>query len=94
VSRPESCKRRSAPYAVPVPQEIAAPVSNDKLSGKGTRVSLSPLFGVEVSPLFGLHSRHYGRLNRLPTQIQRILDEQVTKAVVEAARESLVIGQA
>jgi len=37
-------------------------------------------------------------LNRLLTQIERILDinalQQVTKAVVEAARESLVIGHA
>jgi len=52
-------------------------------------LSLSSLFGVKVSPLFGVHSRHYGRLNRLLTQIKRILEEQVTKAVVEAARESL-----
>jgi hypothetical protein len=94
-------------------------------------VSLSQLFGVEFSPLFGVVSRHYGRtvwatgidpeasqtlldpeivvviirvtganfrlLNRLLTQIQRILEintlEEVTKAVVGAARESLVIGQ-
>jgi len=37
-------------------------------------------------------------LNRLLTQMERILEinslKQVTKAVVEAARESLVIGQA
>jgi len=37
-------------------------------------------------------------LNRLLTQIERILEinalEQVTKTVVDAARESLVIGQA
>ena len=37
-------------------------------------------------------------LNRLLTQMERILEinslQQVTKAVVEAARESLVIGQA
>jgi hypothetical protein len=36
-------------------------------------------------------------LNRLLTQMERILEinslRQVTKAVVEAARESLVIGQ-
>jgi hypothetical protein len=37
-------------------------------------------------------------LNRLLTQIERVLEinaqKEVTKAVVEAARESLVIGQA
>jgi len=37
-------------------------------------------------------------LNRLLTQIERILEinalQQVTKTVVEAARESLVIGHA
>ena len=37
-------------------------------------------------------------LNRLLTQMERILEinalQQVTKTVVEAARESLVIGQA
>jgi hypothetical protein len=37
-------------------------------------------------------------LNRLLTQIERILEinalRKMTKAVVEAARESLVIGQA
>ena len=37
-------------------------------------------------------------LNRLLTQIERILEinalQQVTKTVVEAARESLAIGQA
>jgi hypothetical protein len=36
-------------------------------------------------------------LNRLLTQMERILEinslRQVTKAVVEAARESLIIGQ-
>jgi len=50
------------------------------------------------------HCGHYSHqggnfrlLNRLLTQIERILEinalQQVTKTVVEAARESLVIGQ-
>jgi hypothetical protein len=38
-----------------------------------------------------------GALNRLLTQIQRILEinnlQEITKAAVEAVRESLVIGQ-
>src|ERR1700674_5562964 len=38
VPRPERPTRRNAPYAVPVPHEIAAPVSNDRPSGSGTNV--------------------------------------------------------
>jgi len=38
VSRPEMCIRLSAPKAVPVPQEIAAPASNESASGSGTSV--------------------------------------------------------
>ena len=36
--RPAGPSRCSAPQAVPVPQEIAAPVSKDSSSGSGTRV--------------------------------------------------------
>lgn len=43
-------------------------------------------------------SRDFRLQNRLLTQMERILEintlQQVTKTVVEAARESLVIGQA
>ena len=38
VSSPWRPKRCSAPQAVPVPQEIAAPVSKESSSGSGTRV--------------------------------------------------------
>ena len=38
VSRPERFMRRSALYAVPVPQEIAAPVAKESSSGSGTSV--------------------------------------------------------
>ena len=38
VSSPWSPRRCSAPQAVPVPQEIAAPVSKESSSGSGTRV--------------------------------------------------------
>ena len=35
VSVPLSCTRSSAPNAVPVPHEIAAPAANDSSSGSG-----------------------------------------------------------
>ena len=38
VSRPERFNRRNAPKAVPVPQEMAAPVSKESSSGSGTTV--------------------------------------------------------
>ncbi len=38
VSPPCSWTRRSAPHAVPVPQEIAAPVTKESASGSGTSV--------------------------------------------------------
>jgi hypothetical protein len=38
VSPPCSSTRRSAPQAVPVPQEMAAPVTKESESGSGTSV--------------------------------------------------------
>ena len=38
VSRPETSSRCKAPNAVPVPQEIAAPVAKESSSGSGTSV--------------------------------------------------------
>ena len=38
VSRPETSRRRSAWYAVPVPHEMAAPSSKESSSGRGTSV--------------------------------------------------------
>ena len=38
VSLPERFIRRRAPQAVPVPQEMAAPVSKERSSGSGTSV--------------------------------------------------------
>src|ERR1700693_3349410 len=53
VSRPERPTRRSAPYAVPVPHEIAAPVSNDRPSGRGTNVLDRHLHVPSVSAITG-----------------------------------------
>jgi hypothetical protein len=50
-----------------------------------------------VAVIIRVTGGNFWLLNRLLTQIQRILEintlEEVTKAVVEVAQESLVIGQ-
>jgi hypothetical protein len=51
-----------------------------------------------VFGIAGITGGNFRLLNRLLTQMERILEinsiTQVTKAVVEPARESLVIGEA
>jgi DNA transposition AAA+ family ATPase len=63
----------------------------------GVKLPQRPLDPDTVAVIIRVTGGNFRLLNRLLTQIQRILEinalKEVTKAVVEAARESLVIGQ-
>jgi DNA transposition AAA+ family ATPase len=63
----------------------------------GVKLPQTPLEPETVAVIIRATGGNFRLLNRLLTQIQRILEinafEEITKAVVEAARESLVIGR-
>jgi DNA transposition AAA+ family ATPase len=63
----------------------------------GVHLPQEPLDAETVAAVIRITGGNFRLLNRLLTQMERILEvnalQQVTKTVVEAARESLVIGQ-
>ena len=63
----------------------------------GVKLPQTPLDPEPVAAIIRASGGNFRLLNRLLTQIQRILEinnlQEITKAAVEAARESLVIGQ-
>jgi hypothetical protein len=64
----------------------------------GIQLSQQPLDSETVASIIRITGGNFRLLNRLLTQMERILEinalQEVTKAVVDAARESLVIGEA
>ena len=79
------------------PEEIRQ-LLDQQWTPPGVRLPQRPLDPDTAAAIIRITGGNFRLLNRLLAQIERILDinarKEVTKAVVEAARESLVIGQA
>ena len=77
--------------------EIRQLLSDQRWTPPGVRLPLQNLDPETVATIIRMTGGNFRLLNRLLTQMERILEinalQEVSKAVVEAARESLVIGQ-
>lgn len=78
--------------------EIRQLLDEQRWRPPGVHLANQPLAPETVAAIIRITGGNFRLLNRLLTQMERILEinalQDVTKAVVEAARESLVIGQA
>ena len=77
---------------------IALRLLEHRWTPPGVHLPALPLDQETVAAIIRITGGNFRLLNRLLTQMERILEvnslREVTKAVVEAARESLMVGQA
>jgi DNA transposition AAA+ family ATPase len=82
----------------PLRAEAVRQLLDQRWAPPGVKLPNNPLDPETVAAIIRITGGNFRLLNRLLTQMERILEinalQEVTKAVVEAARESLVIGQA